>query len=173
MGWKKYNLNNETAHNMAILAMDQYGFLLNSIISDSKLFRIIMEYKKISKIKKIPIFLPSQHMFKHNPLENSWNITSDSIAIYFATYLQIKNVILLTDVDGIFTEDPKKFPKSKLIERISAFKVIEIKQKTCVDSFIGKLLVKNNTNCYIANGFYPDRISSILNNKKTICTQIY
>lgn len=169
----KYNLNKETAHKMAILGMDQYGLLLHDLIPNSQLFDRTKTYKKIFKKKKIPVFLPAQYMFKHNPLESSWNITSDSIAIYLSIHLKIENAIILTDVDGIYTKDPKIFPKSKLIEKISPIELIEKNQKTCVDTFIANLLLKSKINCNIVNGFYPERIISLLNNKKTICTNIF
>ena len=51
-------------------------------------------------------------MLKENPLENSWEVTSDSIAAYLCGRLGLKELILITDVDGIFTSDPKKDPKS-------------------------------------------------------------
>ena len=168
----KYKLNKDTAHKMAILSMDQYGLLLHDLIPNSQLFHRTEKYKKILKKKKIPILLPAQHMFKHNPLESSWNITYDSIAIYFSFHLKIKNAIILTDVDGIYAKDPKKFQKSKLIEKISPIELNEKNQKTCIDNFLPKLLLKSKINCNIVNGFHPERIMSILKNEKTICTKI-
>ncbi|MCW3997507.1 MAG: hypothetical protein NWF10_02940, partial [Candidatus Bathyarchaeota archaeon] len=145
---KNYILTKEATHRMSILAMNQYGFLLNDLIPNSQLFHKIKDYKKILKEKKIPVFLPAQYMFRKDPLDNSWNITSDSIAIYFAKLLQINNAIVVTDVDGIFNKDPKKFPKAILIENISPSKLLKLNQNTCVDKFLAKLILKSKINCF-------------------------
>ncbi len=105
---KRYKLTPETSHKIAILGMDQYGFIINELIPNSSSFYQLVEYKKILKIKKIPVFLPSSYMFNKDPLENSWNVTSDSIAAYLAKGIKCTNLILITDVDGLFTKDPRK-----------------------------------------------------------------
>ena len=58
-------------------------------------------------------------MLSEDPLENSWDVTSDSIAVYIADRLQVK-VLLVTDVDGVYTNDPKSNPEAKLIKKLSA-----------------------------------------------------
>jgi hypothetical protein len=169
---KKYSLTKETSHRMSILGMNQYGFLLNDLIPNSQLFHQLKDYTKILKTKKIPIIQPAQYMFRKDPLDNSWNVTSDSIAIYFAKQLQLNDAIIVTDVDGIYNKDPKKFSKVKLIEKISPNKLLKLNQNTCVDKFLAKLLVKSKINCFIVNGLYPRRITSILNRQQTVCTLI-
>ena len=62
-------------------------------------------------------------MFLEDPLEKSWDVTSDSIAAYIANLLQAQKLLLVTDVDGIFYEDPKKKLDTKLIEELSAQRV--------------------------------------------------
>jgi aspartokinase-like uncharacterized kinase len=168
----EYNLTVESAHKMAILGMDQYGFMLNDLISNSKQFRELKKYKRILEQKQTPIFLPAQHMFINDPLENSWNITSDSIAIYVSKKLEINNVIIITDVDGIFDQDPRKVSTSKIIEKLSAKELLDIGQNTCIDKFSAQLLINSQKKCYVVNGRYPKRIDAIFNEKKTIYTLI-
>jgi len=170
--YNEYELTDESAHKMAILSMDQYGFMLNDLIPNSQLFSILKEYKKILKAKRTPVFLPSKYMFRKDPLDNSWNITSDSIAIYLAKKLKINTVIIVTDVNGLFDQDPRKVSKPKFIEKISANELLDINQNTCVDKFLGQLLLKSKINCYIVNGQYPKRLEAILRGKKTINTLI-
>jgi aspartokinase-like uncharacterized kinase len=169
---RNYNLAKETSHRMSILGMNQYGFLLNDLIPNSQLFHQIKNYKKILNTNKIPIFLPAQYMFRKDPLDNSWNITSDSIAIYLAIQLQISEAIIVTDVDGIFNKYPKSLSSSKLIENVSPNNLLKLNQNTCVDKFLAKLLAKSKINCYIVNGLYPKRVVSILNRQQTVCTLI-
>ncbi len=117
---KRFSLSDSVSHQMAILGMDQYGFLLSDLITGSQVINQLEHIQKIFDLHKLPIFLPSNFMLKNDPLENSWDVTSDSIAVYIANQLHIKKVILVTDVDGIFTRDPKKYSDAKLICKISA-----------------------------------------------------
>ncbi|KON33610.1 MAG: hypothetical protein AC479_03810 [miscellaneous Crenarchaeota group-6 archaeon AD8-1] len=169
---REYKLNNKSSHNMAILAMDQYGFILQDLIPNSIIFDQPEDYKKVLNKQKIPIFLPAQYFLKNDPLENSWNITSDSIAIHIAKQLKINQVIKVTDVDGIFDIDPKKSSTAKLYEKISAKELVNLDNITCIDKELGRFLLFSNISCAIVNGHYPKRVINILKNKPTICTLI-
>jgi len=168
---KIYGLSNTAAHKMAILAMDQYGLFLSDITPNSMVCSALDEAGNYAK-EKTPIFLPSQHMFHEDPLEHSWNVTSDTIAAYIADQLDAKKLILVTDVDGIFSEDPKKSSDNKLIQEVSAEELQDWNKRTSVDKTLPKTLLQSNRDCYIVNGRYPERIRLILENKKTVCTHI-
>jgi len=105
-------------------------------------------------------------------LEHSWDVTSDTIAAYIAGLLHAEKLILVTDVDGIFSEDPKKNVDAKLIEELSAKKLLGWNKRTSVDKTLPKILLKANLDCYVVNGGYPERIKMILENKKTVCTHV-
>ena len=170
---KRYKLTQETSHKIAILSMDQYGIILKELIPNSFSFCQLDEYKKILKTKKIPVFLPSSYMIRKNPLENSWDVTSDSIAAHLADELNITNLILITDVDGLFTKDPKKSSEAKFVKKISTSALLRLNQESCIDKFLGKILIKSKIKCFIVNGMYPSRLAAILKEKQTIYTKIY
>jgi len=168
---KTYSLSNMVAHKMAILAMDQYGFFLSDITPNSYVSHSLEEISNSAK-GTLPIFLPSKLMFREDPLEHSWDVTSDTIAAYIAGLLHAEKLILVTDVDGIFSEDPKKNVDAKLIEELSAKKLLGWNKRTSVDKTLPKILLKANLDCYVVNGGYPERIKMILENKKTVCTHV-
>lgn len=165
----KFHLDKVTSHKMAILAVDQYGILLSNLIPKSTVTYDLSEAVKPRKTSVI--FLPSKVMFQENPLEASWNVTSDSIAAYIAHLARAEKLILAKDVDGIFTEDPKKSGKATLIQQISAEELRKAKY-SCVDSYLPGLLLKLKLNCYIVNGNFPSRIWSILEGKPVKCSKI-
>ncbi len=105
-------------------------------------------------------------------LENSWDVTSDSIAIYIAGKLQAEKVILVKDVDGVYSADPKKFSDAKLIEKISVRKLSEMDNGTSVDKFLPKLLMQLKIECFVVNGLYPERMQAILEGLPAIYTII-
>ena len=170
--YKRFSLSDSISHQMAILAMDQYGLLLSDLIKNSKATNQLGQVQNIFDLHQLPVFLPSNFMQKNDPLENSWNVTSDSIAVYIANQLSIKKILLVTDVDGIFTRDPKKYPASQLINEISAKQLDEMNDTTSVDNFLPKLLLKIQIKCYVVNGLFPERVVDILGGLTSICTLI-
>ena len=169
---KRFSLSDSVSHQMAILGMDQYGFLLSDLITNSQVINQLEHVQQVFDLRKLPVFLPSNFMLKNNPLENSWTVTSDSIAVYIANQLHINKVILVTDVDGIFTRDPKKHSDAQLINEISAKQLEAMSERTSVDKFLPKLLLKMQIECFVVNGLFPERVEDILNGRNAVCTLI-
>lgn len=169
---KRFTLSSEISHRMAVLGMDQFGLLLSQIIPNSCATYLLNDAKQFSEIGVVPVFLPSRLMFKEDPLENSWNVTSDSISVYVASRLHAAKVLLVTDVDGIFTEDPRKHADAKLIARLSAEEILKLKQRTSVDRYLPKLLLESSIDCYVVNGKHPERIAAILAGQQATCTLV-
>jgi len=168
---KAYHLSNKIAHKIAILAMDQFGLFLSDITPNSYVSYSLEEAKNSSS-GTLPIFLPSTFMFRKNPLEHSWDVTSDSIAAYIASMVNADKLILVTDVDGIFTEDPKKSFDSKLITEVSAKQLLSSNKRTSVDKTLPKILLKIKLDCYVVNGNHPKRIKAILERQRSVYTHI-
>jgi 5-(aminomethyl)-3-furanmethanol phosphate kinase len=169
---EKYALPPVVSHRMAILAMDQYGLVLSHLIPESHCINSFKEVKSIREDKKVPVFLPSKLMLHDDSLEVSWDVTSDSIVAYIAHRLHAERVILVTDVNGVFTKDPKKFADAKLMSEVSVRELLSYAERTCVDKFLPKYLSKNPIDCYVVNGKYPERINAVLSGRKTICTRL-
>jgi len=167
-----FALSHKTSHKMAILGMDQYGLMLADITPGSCLASTVKEIEEFPKIGAAQILLPSHLMFEDNPLENSWDVTSDSIAAYVANQLGAAKLILVTDVDGVFTKNPQEHSDAKLIEKITVKELLEGSQRTSVDKFLPKLLLEYHFQCYVVNGKHPERVRSVLAGKSTICTEI-
>jgi len=169
---KRFTLSSVVSHRMAILGMDQFGLLLSQIIPNSCATYLLSDAKQLSEIGVVPVFLPSRLMFREEPLENSWDVTSDSIAAYVAGRLHVAKVVLITDVDGIFTEDPKKHSDATLIEKLSAEELLKFNQRTSVDRYLPKLLLESPIDCYVVNGKHPERIEAVLAGQQATCTLI-
>ncbi|MBN1245458.1 delta 1-pyrroline-5-carboxylate synthetase [Candidatus Bathyarchaeota archaeon] len=169
---KRFNLSSGVSHRMAILGMDQFGMLLAQITPNSCATYSLGDAKQLAETEVVPVFLPSRLMFKEDPLKNSWDVTSDSIAAYVASRLQAAKLVLVTDVDGIFTKDPEKNEDATLIERLSAGELLKLDARTSVDRFLAKLLVESPVDCYVVNGKHPERIDAILAGQQATCTLI-
>ncbi|MDR2707807.1 MAG: hypothetical protein LBB87_03555 [Nitrososphaerota archaeon] len=162
---KQFSLTATTTHNMATLAMDQYGLLLADLTPNSQTEDNIETVKK-AKSGIVTVFLPSKFIRLEEKLPKTWDVTSDSIAAYIAKKIEVKKLLLIKDVDGIFTDDPKQNTQSKLFEHITTKELLKMKT-TCVDKYLPQLLETLKINCHIINGFYPDTIETALVNKQT------
>ena len=167
-----FTLSQVIAHRMAILGMDQFGLLLTDITPNSCAVHRLESAKRLSEAKRVPIFLASTLMLQEDPLENSWDVTSDSIATFVALQSRAAKVLLVTDVDGIFTKDPKKHSDAELIPMFESEKLLKLARRTSVDKFLPKLLLKTQIDCYVVNGKYPERLEAILAGQETVCTRI-
>lgn len=169
---KRFNLSSGVSHRMAILGMDQFGMLLAQITPDSCATHLLEDARQLAETGAVAIFLPSRLMFREDPLRNSWDVTSDSIAAYVAGRLQAAKLVLVTDVDGVFEKDPKTNEDAVLIERLSAEDLMKLGGRTSVDRFLGELLLEAPFDCYVVNGRHPDRIESVLAGYQDVYTLI-
>ena len=168
---KRFSLSSAAAHRMAILGMDQYGLLLSdltltSLVADS------LEAVADAGFGKLIVFLPSKLLLNEDSLENSWNVTSDSIAAYIACRLNASQLLLVTDVDGVYTNDPKIDADAKLIKKLTPKQLLDMNRRTSVDLYLPKLLLKSKIKCFVVNGLFPERIEAILAGKEPVCTII-
>jgi 5-(aminomethyl)-3-furanmethanol phosphate kinase len=169
---KKFSISCEVSHRMAILGMDQYGLLLSDLIPNSAKVRNLEEINYFIDSGRLPVFLPSNLLLKEDPLENSWDVTSDSIAVYFAHRLRVSTVLLVKDVDGICLNNPKKHPNTKLIKNLSANQLLAMNKLTSVDKALPKQLLNTSIDCFVVNGLFPERIEAVLGGRDTIHTLI-
>jgi aspartokinase-like uncharacterized kinase len=168
---RRFSLSSAAAHRMAILGMDQYGLLLSdltltSLIADS------LEDVADAGFGKLIVFLPSKLMLNEDSLENSWDVTSDSIAAYIACRLNASQLLLVTDVDGVYTNDPKIDADAKLIKKLTSKQLLDMNRRTSVDLYLPKFLLKSKIECIVVNGLFPERIEAILAGKEAVCTVI-
>lgn len=168
----KFDISDDAAHWMAVLAMDQMGFFFSDFHPNIRVVDKIEEARKISR-GLIPVLIPFKIMFDDDPLPHSWEVTSDSIAAYIAHITDTKKIFILTNVDGVFTSDPKSSPDAELIPKISAEKLADINVCTSVDKEFPALVSKYGLECLVLNGRHPERITQALNNRKVKGTIIY
>ncbi|ENN96420.1 aspartate/glutamate/uridylate kinase [Methanocaldococcus villosus KIN24-T80] len=161
---KNLSLSPSISHKLAIKCMDILGEVFSDI-GGIKAYDNLFDLKREIKKERIAILLPSKLLLSTDISEHSWNVTSDSLTLYISKFLNVKNIIIATDVDGIYD----KYPEGKLLNIIKADM---IKGLTAVDEYFPTLLKSLNKIAYVVNGKYPERIIDILEGRNTICTKI-
>lgn len=169
---ERFSLNSWVSHRMAVLGMEQYGLLLYNLIPKCRLAYSLSVLEGLSGSGHAVVLLPSRLVFRARSLKVSWDVTSDSIAGYIAARLDANKLILVTNVDGIFTANPKLNGNAELLEEISASSLLELGMRTSVDRFLPNLLLKFELPCYVINGNFPERLNQIIADKPSVCTRI-
>jgi aspartokinase-like uncharacterized kinase len=92
---KRIGLSDETAHWMAVLAMDQYALVLTERMRGAVLVRDSGEIAEALSASRVPVLAPANWMHAVDPLPHSWDVTSDSIAAWIAGVLGARDLVLI------------------------------------------------------------------------------
>jgi len=140
---------------------------------------------KISKINKsrilkfintggIPIISGFQGVNQDNRMTTLGRGGTDASAIMLAKFFNASTCNIYTDVDGVYTTDPRNYPKAKKINKISYDEMLEmaslgakVMQPTSVQD--AKL---NNISFSVKSSFVKKKGTLITNNKKAFSDQI-
>lgn len=167
--YRSYHLGETAAHRMAILAMDQYGCLLGELTPNSILVRNIRSTSEPLS-GRVPILLPSSWLGQADPLPHSWSVTSDSIAAWVAGELKAPRLILIKDVDGLFSAGNGPDRLRDLIPQLS---IEQLKlQPGGVDESLASVLSNLNLETWVINGRHPQRLAELLDSQHTLGTRI-
>ena len=134
-------VDNDTAHWMAIAAMEQYSWFIASsgipvtdILSTPLTPTVLLPYRCLRLTEALP---------------HTWDATSDSIAAWVADTLHL-DLLLLKSVDGIF------------INGILQKKVKAPVESDVIDPFFIPFVLKKSVKTTIINGSQPDRVEKYL-----------
>jgi len=98
---KQLNFSDDIAHKMALLAMSQYGNFLTGI---NKNINIIKNIKRINKNKNSFLWIPDNSSENSIELPKTWDFTSDSIALWIATFLKADKLIMVKSKKIVFNK---------------------------------------------------------------------
>lgn len=94
----------------------------NAIIENIDTSRITKELEK----RKIVIIAGFQGFNEKLDITTFGRGGSDTTAVAIAGALKAKHCYIFSDVDGVYTTDPKKFPKAKKLETLSYVEMLDI-----------------------------------------------
>ncbi len=135
---KEFELDSSISHWMAVLAMNIYGLMLGDAGRNHGFS--VVEPQNFDEIHGKVVLLPYLLLRNHDELPHSWEVTSDSIAVWIAAKLGEEEVIKVTAAGGVYLD-------GKIVERIDASKL----QSDVIDSYSPKLLVKCGINMFICS----------------------
>jgi aspartokinase-like uncharacterized kinase len=155
----RVGLGDSTAHWMAILGMDQYGWLLTDWIPGSEPVWTLSAARAVAGDGRVPVLLPCTLLYESDPLPHTWGVTSDSIGAWAAVTVGAPLLVLLKDVDGVFDAFPPQGEASRLRERV---KVEELGRYGVVDAHLPGLVARYGLDLWLLNGRRPERLAELL-----------
>jgi 5-(aminomethyl)-3-furanmethanol phosphate kinase len=101
----RMGFDDDAAHDMALMAMAQYGRALTSLTAGFVYTDTIDAVRSVLARGDIPVWSPWPMLRAHRDIPRSWDVTSDSLAVWLAGVLEASRVVLIkhrtTPGDGL------------------------------------------------------------------------
>lgn len=162
---RRYRLDESAAHWMALLAMDQYGYVLQSLIAGSVLSDDPAVLCSAAEDGRAGILAPAALVRRLDPLPHSWDVTSDTIAAWVATHVRCRRLALLKDVDGLYGRSGL-IPEMKLEQMMKGQGGVD----AALPRFLASISIPLDT--WVINGLRPERLIDLLDRGAALGTRI-
>jgi len=110
---KKWRIDNQQAHHMAILAMAQYGILMHGLEEQSALFYF---HTSPPTAIGLHIWIPNEELLTHTSIAQNWDVTSDSLALWLSQQLAADQLCLIKRVRAR-TNSIRKLTESNILDK--------------------------------------------------------
>ena len=160
---RRFAPGDSAAHWMAILAMDQSAYLMAALAGRA----VVVAHARAEVAPgRLNVLAPFAWLRRADPLPHSWSVTSDSIAAWIARVVRARRLILLKDVDGRFTRDPKRGGRARLQREVARDHLPGV-----VDEYFPRALGRT-TRCWIVNGRHPERVAELMRTGRVYGTEV-
>lgn len=95
---RRQRFSDRAAHRMALLGMEQYALLLADLSSALVPCRTLAEMRAGIAAGQVPVWLPSTMALADSTMEESWAVSSDSLAAWLASHLEAEALALVKSV---------------------------------------------------------------------------
>ena len=151
---RRLGLRPAAAHRMAILGMEQFGWLLSELIPGAERCADLTRVAAGRTTVLLPAALPL------DPLPASWEVTSDSIAAWVAGRVGAGRLVLVKAVDDLDG-----------LARLSAGELAALRPEA-VDTYLPVLLERARFETWVIGGRDPERVVELLERGTTAGTRI-
>lgn len=96
---KVWGFDDRAAHAMALLAMEQYGRLMQALEPTLALGATVAELERALDTSRPAVWLPQAMVLGNPGIEESWEVTSDSLAAWLAGTLRARGLVLVKSAE--------------------------------------------------------------------------
>jgi|GEM_PF-62333 len=155
---REWPLASDTAHRACALAQDQTGLILADpgIAGGTVACATVGQCLAALAAGSLPILLPSRLIFAAEPVEPSWDVTSDAVGAWVTWLLGAGRYAILTDVDGVYAAGRVGEPEHLLAE--IAAEDLAAMGHTSVDACAAAFIAAKGIEAAVLNGRHPERV---------------
>jgi 5-(aminomethyl)-3-furanmethanol phosphate kinase len=167
----RFDLRPATAHRMAILGMEQFGWLLSDLIPGAVRCVDLAAARADTARGRTPILLPAA-LLAGDPLPASWAVTSDSIAAWAAGAANAARLVLVKPVEGLYRDWP---PDGDPLARVTVDELAELRaagRAGGVDPHLPAALRAAGVEAWVIDGRKPARLVKLLEHGSTDGTRV-
>lgn len=109
---RHWQIDDSTAHLMALLAMEQFGRMLCSLQTGLVAAADQSQIEEALRRGETPVWMPTAMVMADPEIKHGWEVTSDSLSAWLCRVLDIDNLLLVKSV----TREEASLPLEKLTE---------------------------------------------------------
>jgi len=113
---QRTNVSDAVAHELALIAMDQFGLLLAGINPKLVTASSELEIAERGWQHRAIVWLPSQMTLADDSIPRNWQVTSDSLSVWLANKISAEQLILVKSQSLERYSTPSSVPVRALIE---------------------------------------------------------
>jgi 5-(aminomethyl)-3-furanmethanol phosphate kinase len=162
---RRFGLRAATASRMAVLGMEQFGWLLSELIPRAVRCADLTRARELAG-GQAAVLLPAGLAL--DALPASWQVTSDSIAAWVADQVGAGRLVLVKEVDGLFADWPAR---AKPLARLSVAELAALRPRG-VDAYLPTVLEDATFETWVISGRDPQRLAELLERGTTAGTRI-
>ena len=159
---RRFGLRAAASHRMAILGMEQFGWLLSELIPGAERCTDLACVSAGRTTVLLPAAVPL------DPLPASWEVTSDSIAAWVADQAGAGRLVLVKEVDGLYADWP---PRGEPLPRLTVAE-LAARRTGGVDEYLPTMLEGAHFETWVIGGRDPARVVELLDWGMTVGTRI-
>jgi aspartokinase-like uncharacterized kinase len=95
MAQSEMRFDDDAAHDMALMAMAQYGRALTSLAGGFVYAETLDAVRDAVTRRQVPVWSPWPMLQGHPEIPRSWEVTSDSLAAWLASVLDAQRLVLI------------------------------------------------------------------------------
>jgi dihydroneopterin aldolase len=115
---ERLQFSDRAAHRMAILAMEQYAIALADMSADLTACAEESDMREALARGSIPVWLPGAMALADREMPESWEVTSDSLAVWLARRVGAARLILVKSTMAPRPLDPAALAERGLVDRL-------------------------------------------------------
>jgi 5-(aminomethyl)-3-furanmethanol phosphate kinase len=158
---RRFALPATTSHRMAVLGMEQFGWLLSELIPGAE-----RSAEPRVRAGRTTVLLPGALALDSLPA--SWQVTSDSIAARVTADAGAGRLVLVKEVDGLFADWP---PRGEPLPRLTVAELAALRPGG-VDAYLPTALANASFETWVIGGRDPRRLTELLDRGTCVGTRI-